>query len=297
MVARRARERSWLAGRAFFDVDWTPVKAALQGQAAATDPRRPVRPRARARRARSGVRRRPLVVKYFEHELPINPKLARRSSCGGQSGRSPASSAPTARQLHEFLSILTSLQNLPDLADDPRRRQPRTARTSVSTNGSARKKWRAAGCRGWSTECPRSARHIDVAVREVNGEAGRPESFNALARAARSAGLPAVVLADRVSRDQLPALFRRQRARRTARGGSRRLCRHARAPGKLHRERQRPGGAHRSPGRPLRSGALLRHAAGPWRRRPLRARRENPLEPGDRCPRAGRSPGRPVTTF
>ena len=58
----------------FFDIDWTPIKAALHVEAAAADPRRSVRPRARARRAELAFRDGLLLVSYFEHELPINPK-------------------------------------------------------------------------------------------------------------------------------------------------------------------------------------------------------------------------------
>ena len=49
VVERRARERPGSPAAAFFDIDWAPVKPELHGETAAADPRRPVRPRARAR--------------------------------------------------------------------------------------------------------------------------------------------------------------------------------------------------------------------------------------------------------
>ena len=70
--SRTARARR---PRGFFDIDWTPIKPELQDQAAAADPRRSVRPRARARascssRFEDGA----LVLRYGDHELPINPR-------------------------------------------------------------------------------------------------------------------------------------------------------------------------------------------------------------------------------
>ena len=96
------------------------------------------------------------------------------------------------------------------------------------------------------------------------------------ARTARDAGLPPRVLAHRRARNQLPPLLRRQHAGRPARrrpGGVRRDPRAARAPGARSARHRHP---HRPSGRAVRSGEVLRDAAGAGRA-DLRRRREDPV--------------------
>ena len=154
----------------FFDVDWTPVKAALQEKLLLPilgDQYGRVLERGELVLAYlDGA----LVVRYFEHELPINPKyapLVLRRAVGALTASLGADSPP----LHEFLSILTSLQNLPSAADqDPahvgeRQREKEVARTRLAR---------------LATDQPEVREQIEQALREVNGEPGRPDTFAAL---------------------------------------------------------------------------------------------------------------------
>ena len=152
-------------------------------------------------------------------------------------------------QLHEFLSILTSLQNLPAHTErDPSLAAERQREKEVARARLAR----------LVDESPEIGEHIDAAVREVNGEAGRADSFDRLhelleAQAYRLsywrtasheinyrrffdvntlAGL-------RVEEPEVFAATHQLLSR-------------------LMREGRRAGGAHRSSGRPVRSRALLR---------------------------------------
>jgi (1->4)-alpha-D-glucan 1-alpha-D-glucosylmutase len=154
----------------FFDIDWTPVKSALQAKLLL-----PVLGDQYGRVLERGelkltFRDGQLVVTYFEHEFPINPQQAPqilRLAVGPLTAALGADSP----QLHEFLSILTSLQNLPTGGDPDspevieRQREKEVARTRLSK---------------LVAEFPVVGEHIEEAVREVNGEVGRPESFNAL---------------------------------------------------------------------------------------------------------------------
>jgi len=154
----------------FFDIDWTPVKGALQNKLLLPilgDQYGRVLDRGELGLAFvDGA----LVARYFEHELPINPQFAPlvlRRAVGPLTAMLGADSPP----LHEFLSILTSLQNLPTGGDqDPahvaeRQREKEVARTRLARLAS---------------DHPEVGEQIEQAVREVNGEPGRPESFDAL---------------------------------------------------------------------------------------------------------------------
>ena len=57
-----------------------------------------------------------LVVRYLDYELPVNPKLAPQVLRRAVAPLTAELGADSP-QLHEFLSILASLQNLPDLSD------------------------------------------------------------------------------------------------------------------------------------------------------------------------------------
>ncbi len=87
-------------------------------------------------------------------------------------------------------------------------------------------------------------------------------------------------------------------ARRPARRGSGGLRRDARSCSSQLRARgQRPGRAHRSSRRPVRSRAVLRACCSSCaRRRPLRARREDPVERRDAAGALGGRRARPATT-
>ncbi|MEO7270640.1 MAG: malto-oligosyltrehalose synthase, partial [Vicinamibacterales bacterium] len=111
-----------------------------------------------------------LALKYFDTELPINPRqsprafaLALEPLTGLLGADSPA--------LHEFQSIMTSLQKLPPYTEQrpepmaERQREKEVARTRLSRLVS---------------ETPVVGEQIELALRSFNGEAGRPESFTQL---------------------------------------------------------------------------------------------------------------------
>ena len=158
------------AAAIYFDIDWTPVKAALHAKLLlpilGNQYGRLLERGELALKFRDGL----LVLTYGDHELPINPKhvpnVLRRAT--GPLTESLGSDSP---QLHEFLSILTSLQNLPDspgydlaLATD-RQRERDVARARLSR---------------LVVDSPQVGEQIEAAIRDVNGEPGKPESFNAL---------------------------------------------------------------------------------------------------------------------
>ena len=108
------------------------------------------------------------------------------------------------------------------------------------------------------------------------------------ARSARRPGLSARLLASRGRRDQLPALLRRQRPCGAAHGERRGLRSDASAAAGADPRGQDRRPAHRSSGRAVRPGALLREAAGA-RRTDLSAGREDPRELRAAAADAGRS--------
>jgi (1->4)-alpha-D-glucan 1-alpha-D-glucosylmutase len=163
-------------GARFFDVDWAPVKAALKAKLLL-----PILGDQYGRVLERGelVLRHvdgQLVVRYGDYELPVNPKLAPlvlRRAAGPLTDKLGAESA----QLHEFLSILTSLQNLPEPDGvTPEREAP----SSLVNERQREKEVARTRLSRLAAECPAVADEIDVAVREVNGEVGRPDSFDAL---------------------------------------------------------------------------------------------------------------------
>jgi (1->4)-alpha-D-glucan 1-alpha-D-glucosylmutase len=162
-------------GARFFDIDWAPVKATLQAKLLLPilgDQYGRVLERGElALEFVDGA----LALKYADHELPINPKLT-PTVLKRAVGSLTAVLGADSPQLHELLSILTSLQNLPDLYShddttplleriDARQREKEVARNRLSK---------------LIAEYPAVGEAINEAVREVNGEPGRPESFDAL---------------------------------------------------------------------------------------------------------------------
>jgi (1->4)-alpha-D-glucan 1-alpha-D-glucosylmutase len=154
----------------FFDVDWTPVKPALQSKVLL-----PILGDQYGRVLERGelsllFRDGQLVVRYFEQELPIDPKLAPqvlRLAVGPLTGELGSDNP----HLHELLSILTSLQNLPSGADHD---------ASVALERQREKEVARARLARLVAETPEVGARIEEAVRTMNGEAGRPETFDAL---------------------------------------------------------------------------------------------------------------------
>jgi (1->4)-alpha-D-glucan 1-alpha-D-glucosylmutase len=160
-------------GAAFFDVDWAPVKAALRDKLLLPilgDQYGRVLERGELQLEFADGQ---LALKYFEHELPINPKHApqvlRRAI-----GPLTAALGADSPALHEFLSILTSLQNLPGLGDD------NVQSASLVDERQREKEVARARLARLVADTPAIGSEIALTLREVNGEPGRPDSFTAL---------------------------------------------------------------------------------------------------------------------
>ncbi|MGH9308531.1 MAG: malto-oligosyltrehalose synthase [Vicinamibacterales bacterium] len=154
----------------FFDVDWTPVKTELHAKLLLPilgDQYGHVLERGELQLVfREGT----LSLTYFEHELPINPRQMPRVFRLAVDRATATLGADDVRLL-EFLSIITSLENLPPYTeDDPARIAVRQREKEVAKGRLAR----------LVSESPPVREAIDEAVRQFNGEPGRPESFDAL---------------------------------------------------------------------------------------------------------------------
>lgn len=154
----------------FFDIDWAPVKDELAGKLLLPilgDQYGKVLERGELRLSFADGQ---LVLDYFDHRLPINPRQAPRAYRHGLDALQ-AELGEEDSQLLEFLSILTALESMPVYtASDPasiavRRREKEIGRRRLAVLVEA---------------CPRIREHVEGAVRVFNGEPGRPESFDRL---------------------------------------------------------------------------------------------------------------------
>ena len=156
----------------FFDVDWTPVKEELHAKLLLPilgDQYGQVLERGELQLVfRDGA----LGLRYFEHELPINPRQAPRVYRQAVGPLTEVLGADNP-QLHEFLSIISSARE-PAAVHRLRIR-------SAWRCGSVRRKSRADGWRGWSRSRPPSGQAIEAAVVGVQRRArARPRVFDAL---------------------------------------------------------------------------------------------------------------------
>jgi (1->4)-alpha-D-glucan 1-alpha-D-glucosylmutase len=153
----------------FFDIDWHPVKPELYGKVLLPvlgDQYGRVLERGELQlRVENGA----LHLRYFDLDLPINPPQAPRvlglhvDRLEQEMEGDPA--------LREYLSILTALQHLPVYTErDPGRITERQREKEVARERLAR----------LMAESPAVHRHIDAVVREANGVAGNPASFDKL---------------------------------------------------------------------------------------------------------------------
>ena len=154
----------------FFDVDWTPVREEMHAKLLLPilgDQYGKVLERGELQlEFRDGA----LLLRYFDHELPINPRQAPRVYQLAVD-RVKAALGPEHPQLLEFLSIITSLENLPPYtASEPTRMELRQREKEVARGRLAR----------LVSESPAVGEAIAAAVKECNGQPGRPESFDAL---------------------------------------------------------------------------------------------------------------------
>lgn len=158
------------AAAPFFDVDWTPIKPELQAKLLL-----PILGDQYGRMLEKGelklvFRDGALALQYYEQELPINPRQAPRVYRTGLDAlqESLGSNAP---QLHEFLSILSSLENMPPYTESNRDRVAERQREKEVARGRLAR---------LAEESAAIREHIEAAVRLFNGEPGRPESFDPL---------------------------------------------------------------------------------------------------------------------
>jgi (1->4)-alpha-D-glucan 1-alpha-D-glucosylmutase len=154
----------------FFDIDWNPAKRELRRKLLLPilgDQYGSVLERGELQLEFANGR---LLLKYFDHALPINPRQAPRVYRTGLT-RLTSELGPSHPDLLEFLSIITVLQKMPAYTEsspehvDERSRESEIARNRLAVLTE-------------SSEAIR--RHIDDQVREYNGIPGRPESFDAL---------------------------------------------------------------------------------------------------------------------
>ncbi len=154
----------------FFDIDWAPLKAELHAKLLL-----PILGDQYGRVLERGELRLEygdgaFVLRYFDQQLPINPREAHRilrlavEPLAGELG-------PDSPYLHEFQSILSSLENLPAYTEqDPVRIADRQREKEVARSRLAR----------LAQELPTVAGQIHAAVERVNGRPGEPASFDAL---------------------------------------------------------------------------------------------------------------------
>jgi (1->4)-alpha-D-glucan 1-alpha-D-glucosylmutase len=158
------------AAAIYFDIDWTPVKVALHAKLLlpilGNQYGRVLERGELSLKFHDGL----LVLVYADHELPINPKhvptVLRRAT--GPLTELLGADSP---QLHEFLSILTSLQNLPESSGYD---------VDVATERQREKEVARARLARLVLDSPQVGEAIEKTVHEVNGEPGKTESFNAL---------------------------------------------------------------------------------------------------------------------
>lgn len=154
----------------FFDVDWTPAKAELHAKLLLPilgDQYGRVLERGELQLSFvEGV----LVLRYFDHELPIHARQAPRvyTRCVDALTATLGAEHP---HLHEFLSIIASLHNMPPYTEhDPQRIADRQREKEVARARMVR----------LVAEAPLVGEAIGEAVREFNGTPGNPASFDAL---------------------------------------------------------------------------------------------------------------------
>ena len=191
-------------------------------------------PRGRRRRGAHGVHRRacasaglqhivdfvpnhmgiaPATNPWWRDVLENGPSRRRRASSTSTGTRSSASCGAScccrssAISTAKCSSAASCSSSYADEAADPALLRPRLPINPRSVP-------RAAAA---SPRCRRTSAATVLA--EFNGTPGQPRSFDALHELLEQQAVPAGVLADRVARDQLPPLLRRQHAGRPARRG------------------------------------------------------------------------------
>jgi len=154
----------------FFDIDWSPLKPELKDRLLLPILGEPYGEALEGGRIRLCFEGGGLHLAYFEHQVPINPRRA-PIVYEHDLAALTASLEADDPQLLEFLSILTSLKNLPAYTErDPARVAERQREKEVARGRLARLVEAAAPIR----------RHIEAAVAVFNGTVGDPPSFDRL---------------------------------------------------------------------------------------------------------------------
>jgi (1->4)-alpha-D-glucan 1-alpha-D-glucosylmutase len=154
----------------YFDIDWAPMKTELYAKLLLPilgDQYGQVLERGELQlEFRDGA----LLLRYFEHLLPVNPRQAPRVYRLAVEPLTAELGADSPA-VHEFLSILASLENMPAYTEQSpdriaeRQREKEVARTRLARLVS---------------DTPAVERHIALAVATFNGTAGKADSFDAL---------------------------------------------------------------------------------------------------------------------
>ena len=277
------------AGR-FFDIDWFPVKRELRRKLLL-----PILGDQYGRVLERGelqleFRDGRLLLRYFDMELPVNPRQAPRVYRTGLDELTAHLGASNP-DLLELESVITALQKMPPYTDTSPDGIAERHRESVVAQNRLRE---------LTSRSPQILQHIQNGVRTFNGTPGDPASFNLLHDLLEEQVYRLVVLADGIARNQLPPVLRHQQPGRPSCRGSRCVWRHSPAA----REAARGTARHRRPDRPcgrtVRSGAVLRVAPGSGRRSlghqqdtrrasPLRCRREDSVRRGTPAVGVGRA--------
>ena len=154
----------------FFDIDWRPVKAELQAKLLLPilgDQYGLVLERGELQLAFTGSA---LVLRYADQELPIDPRHGARVYTAATEQLTAALGADSP-SVNEFLSIITSLQNLPFYTEtDPGRMTERHREKEVARTRLER----------LAADVPPVREAIDAAIRTFNGTSGDVGSFDAL---------------------------------------------------------------------------------------------------------------------
>src|SRR4029453_8165895 len=158
------------ASAGFFDVDWTPVKPELRAKLLL-----PILGDQYGRVLERGelhlmFRDGALFLRYFDQELPI---YAREGPHVYRTAVEPlvADLGTDHPQLNEFLSIISSLENIGPYTDVDRARAAEGHREKDVARGRLAR---------LASESAEVRRRIDEAVQRFNGEPGRAESFDNL---------------------------------------------------------------------------------------------------------------------
>ena len=157
------------AGR-FFDIDWFPVKRELRRKLLLPilgDQYGKVLARGELQLEFRDGR---LLLKYADMELPVNPRQAPRVyrlNIGSLTDDLGASDP----DLLELVSIITALQKMPPYTET----SPKAVAERHRESDVAQRRLREL-----TSRAPRILQHIQDAVREFNGVAGTPESFDPL---------------------------------------------------------------------------------------------------------------------